>query len=527
MNVRKSSTAEPPRVLALLRDGERLLLRNDLAGAYNAAMCALALAPELARPPLLMARVLRRYGRSAEALTLLQETAREHGDDADLLRELGASLSETGAFADAVELLRRAVALRADADSWYELGVACDRNAQPEESLLAARQAARLAPNHVGSQYLIARGLTAQGEIDEAAAVYRKLTRLPAEAAKAWFGLLDLKTVSIAPAELARIEALERDPRQSRDDRILGAFALGHAYEAADRPADAMAAFTRANKLHPRVPAWDADAQAQFVDALQRTFAQPMAAAPGNLGEQAIFIVGLPRSGSTLTEQILAAHADVDAASELPYLQQVLREESARRGQAFPDWAPQATAADWQRLGEDYLQRSARYQSRLRFTDKMPENWPYVGAIRAMLPGARIVGCQRDPVETCWSCYKQLFAPGQIVYSYDLDDLARYCADYRHLWQQWRQNWPQACRTQSYEALLAAPETEIRALLEFCGLPFDPDCLDFHLARRSTRTASAAQVRRPLTRSATRAERYGEVLKPVADAVARAQRGTD
>lgn len=527
MNVRKSSTAESPRVLALLRDGERLLLRNDLAGAYNAAMCALALAPELARPPLLMARVLRRYGRSAEALALLQETVREHGDDADLLRELGASLSETGAFADAVELLRRAVALHADADSWYELGVACDRNAQPEESLQAARQAARLAPNHVGSQYLMARGLTAQGEIDEAAAVYRKLARLPAEAAKAWFGLLDLKTVRITPAELARIEALERDPRQSRDDRILGAFALGHAYEAADRPADAMAAFTRANQLHPRAPAWDAGAHAQFVDAVQRTFAQPVAAASGSLGEQVIFIVGLPRSGSTLTEQILAAHADVDAASELPYLQQVLREESTRRGQAFPDWAPQASAADWQRLGEDYLQRSARYQSRLRFTDKMPENWPYVGAIRAMLPGARIVGCQRDPVETCWSCYKQLFAPGQIVYSYDLDDLARYCADYRHLWQQWQQNWPDACRTQSYEALLAAPEAQIRALLEFCGLPFDPSCLDFHLARRSTRTASAAQVRRPLTRSATRAERYGEVLKPVADAVARAQRRAD
>lgn len=518
------STTASPRVLALLRDGERLLARGDFNGAHNAAMCALALAPQQLRAQLLLARSLRRAGRSAEALALLRDSERGRGgEEAELLRELGACLGETGAFADAVATLQRAVALRADADSWYELGVACDRNDQLLLALQAAREAARLAPQHLGNRYLLARALTAQGHIDEAAAVYRQLARLPAEAAKAWFSLLDLKTVPVSPAELARIEALERDARASREDRMLAAFALGQAYETADRLADAVAAVTRANQRHRTVPAWDAAAHSAQVDALAQAFAQPLASAGNGQGEEVIFLVGLPRSGSTLTEQILAAHADVDAASELPYLPQVLAEESARRGCELAQWAPQASSADWQRLGQDYLARSARYRARARFTDKMPGNWLYAGAIRAMLPAAHIVGCQRDPVETCWSCYKQLFAPGQIGYSYDLDDLACYSDDYRRLWRHWQQHWPQSCRTQHYEALVAQPEAEIRALLDFCGLAFDPNCLEFHQASRSTRTASAAQVRQPLNRRVSRIERYGELLAPVTAAVARAQ----
>lgn len=526
MTAKPSSTASP-RVLALLRDGERLLARGDFAGAHNAALCALALAPQQLRTQLLLARILRRSGRSAEALALLRDSVRSHGDAAELLCELGASLSETGAFAEAVAVLQRAVALQADAQAWYELGVACDRNDQPAQSLQAAREAARLAPQHLGNRYLLARALTAQGEIDEAAAVYRQLAKLPAEAAKAWFSLLDLKTVTVTDAELARIEALERDARASREDRMLAAFALGQAYETAERLAEAVAAVTRANRLHRTVPAWDAAAHTDLAEALAQAFAQPLAAAPDNQGEDVIFVVGLPRSGSTLAEQILAAHADVDAASELPYLPQVLAEESARRGAALAQWAAQASAADWQRLGQDYLARSARYRTRARFTDKLPGNWLYVGALRAMLPGARILGCQRDAVETSWSCFKQLFAPGQIGYSYDLDDLARYGEDYRRLWSHWQQRWPQACRTQHYEALVAQPEHEIRALLDFCGLAFDPNCLQFHQASRSTRTASAAQVRQPLARRATRAERYGELLAPVAAAVARAQQRSE
>lgn len=523
MNSSKNPPAPSPRVLALLRDGERLLQRNDLPGAQNAAICALALGPGQKRPQLLLARVLRRRGSSTEALTLLREIARDHADDAEVLGELGASLSETGAIDEAIPLLLHAASLRPDAETWFALAVAYDRNNQPAESLQAARQVERLAPNHVGNRYLLARAHTALGQIDEAAAIYRQLTRLPAEAAKAWFSLLDLKTVPISAAELARLEALERDPRQTRDDRMLAAFALGQAYEAAERFAEAMAATTRANRLHRNPQAWDAAAHSVYVDTLAQVFTPAPGATPGDQGEQVVFIVGLPRSGSTLIEQILAAHADVDAASELPYLHELLDDESKRRGQPFPDWVPQASSADWLQLGQHYLQRTERYQSRRRFTDKMPENWPYAGAIRAMLPGARIIGCQRDPVETCWSCYKQLFAPGHIAYSYDIDDLARYDADYRHLWQLWQQRWPHACRTQSYEALLAEPEREIRALLEFCDLPFDADCLNFHKSRRTTRTASAAQVRKPLAATTARAVRYGELLAPVAEAVARAQ----
>ena len=132
-----------------------------------------------------------------------------------------------------------------------------------------------------------------------------------------------------------------------------------------------------------------------------------------------------------------------------------------------------------------------------------------------MLPGATFIDCRRDALETCWSCYKQLFAPGLANYAYDLGELASYWRDYDGLCRFWVERYPANVRAQGYEALLAAPEQEIRALLDFCGLAFDARCLDFHQARRSVRTASAAQVREPLRRDTARAQRYGELLAPL------------
>jgi hypothetical protein len=138
-----------------------------------------------------------------------------------------------------------------------------------------------------------------------------------------------------------------------------------------------------------------------------------------------------------------------------------------------------------------------------------------VGAIRAMLPGAKIVDCRRDPVETCWSCYKQLFAPSLADYSYDLGDLAAYWHGYDRLMRYWAAQHPQHVRMQSYERLQQDPEAETRALLAFCGLSYDRACLDFHTAERGVRTPSAAQVRQPLRRDTSRAAAYGELLAPL------------
>jgi hypothetical protein len=221
----------------------------------------------------------------------------------------------------------------------------------------------------------------------------------------------------------------------------------------------------------------------------------------------------MPRSGTTLFEQVLAAHPRVEGAGELPCLGVVLREESNRRKLPFPEWVASATGEDWERMGRQYLRLSSRWRlERPVSTDKLPENWLLAGAALAMLPGAKLIDCRRDPLETCWSCYKQLFGSGRVGFTYDLEALAVYWHDYDRLCRFWAERHPSQVRVQRYEAFLADPEAETRALLQFCGLDFDARCLRFHEARRSIRGASAAQVREPLRRDAARAGNYAEWL---------------
>jgi len=244
-----------------------------------------------------------------------------------------------------------------------------------------------------------------------------------------------------------------------------------------------------------------------------------------SLGREAIFIVGQPRSGSTLFEHILAAHAEVEGAGELPDLGVVIQRESQRRQMPFPTWIPRANAQDWHRLGEEYLQRTARWRSMTpRFTDKMPENWKLAGVLRVMLPGATVIETRRDPLETAWSCFKQQFY-SQPHFACDAGDIAVHLQGCERTMDQWRAQAPDRIHLHRYEDLQATPEAGIRALLDDCGLPFDPACLSFHAAERSVRTASAAQVREPLRISTARAHRYGKLLDPFRAALGLAPAG--
>lgn len=509
----------------LVRDAERFLAAKDLNGAEKAAVCALAMDPDHAQALRSFARVQVLRGRPADAVSALQRALASQPDDVDVLRELAQAQASNGTVDDAVATLRQAVAARPDAANWFELGLMLDRNAECASALDAARHVVQMAPRHHAARFLAARALTGLGRIDEAAGEYRRLTAIASESAKAWFGLADLKTMAFDDSDIAAMDVLIADRRSSEDDRMLTSFAAGLACESRGLAAEAVAHFRRANQLRRKGISWDAAAHGRYCDSIRAAFDAPHASAPAQLGHEVIFIVGMPRSGTTLVEQMLSAHPDVVGASELPHLSTVIQEESARRGQAFPRWVGAANAADWERLGRRYLQLTERWQTAGRFTDKLPENWPYVGAALAMLPGARVIGCERSLVETCWSCYKQLFAPNRVAYSYDLDELAHYAHDSRRLWAWWQQRYPQRCRTLVYETLLGDPESEIRRLLDFCGLAFDPACLAPQDSARVTRTASAAQVRQPLQRNTARWERYGELFAPLREALARAGTG--
>jgi tetratricopeptide (TPR) repeat protein len=506
----------PPMQLRQMEAAARAIRDGASALAQELLDAVLAQAPDhpeaLRLLGILHTRV-RRYDAAREALARALE---QWPEDPLALTDLGNAEQAAGDIETALACWRRVCALAPEYPmGWFNLG----RNLQvlgfTEPAVPALEQACRLDTALWPAQVLLGDALVHLGRFDEADRRYRAALAAHPACGDAWRGLANMKTRPLSDQDRARMAALLKRSDLAEADRIAIGFALGKASEDRGLYAEAFAALGEANARQRRLAPWNAGAFHAFVEAVAAAGATSPAPPDPTLGAEAIFIVGLPRSGSTLFEQILAAHPQVEGASELPDLGEVLAEESARRGQPFPRWVPSASAQDWQRLGRRYLERTARWrQRRPRFTDKLPENWLYVGVLAAMLPGARILDVRRDALEAGWSCFKQQFyrLPH---FACTLTDIAAYVRDYEAAMDRWHAASPERIRIQRYEALLAEPEREIRDLLAFCGLPFDAACLDFHRAERAVRTPSAAQVRQPLDRDTARAERYGRLLDPL------------
>ncbi|HEU4669424.1 MAG TPA: sulfotransferase [Dyella sp.] len=469
--------------------------------------------PEVQR---MQAGLLGLQGQVQPAIALMREVVRQHPGHAPARNTLATLLGQAGDFDAAINMLREVCRLQPDmALAWYNLGVMLTRSVRNEEASAALQEAVRIDPRAVDARALLADLLRMRGRSAEAAEAYRQVLAGSPWAGMAWWGLADLKTEPMAESDIRELQQALRSPRASDDDRIAMGFALARALDDHGRYAESLQALEHANAIARQRRQWNAAGYSQAADALAAFFdPQPAGATDPQLGEEVIFIVGLPRSGSTLAEQILASHPQVEGSGELPDLPQVLAEESRRRGQPFPRWVPQMQPADWQRLGERYLERTAHWRrDRPRFTDKLPSNWVYGDAIRAMLPGARIVGCRRDPLETCFSCYRQKLDNNE--YTRSFDDLASFWRDCdRHL-QRLARAYPGQVYLHDYEALLAEPEARIRELLAFCGLTFDPACLRFHENTRAVRSPSAMQVRQPLRGDTRHSARYGALLDPL------------
>ena len=487
---------------------------GDYAAAGLAMTKAMALAPEHPEILRLHAVLSTRTGGAQRAIASLRRVLSIRPDDVLAYNDLGDSLRAIGDRDAAYAMWHRACERVPDSSAaWFNLGWNLERDGHFDGAWRALERALALAPDLVVARMLLADVLLSTGEIARAAAEYRTALRADPAFGEAWLGLANIRSVRFDAAEIAQMEQVDR--RCDLDDQARAAleFALGKAYEDEARYADAFAMLTRANAIMRRLRPWDAAAFSAHVDEVVTAFSRPVARAEDAvLGHGVIFIVGMPRSGTTLTEQILAAHAQVEGGGELPDLMQVIREESARRRSSFPHWVAAATGADWTRLGQRYLERTARWRERKPwFTDKQPYNWLLAGAALAMLPGARVIECRRDPLETCWSCFQQMFPQGA-PFSYDLHDIADFHRAHDRAARVWTARHPERVLEQSYETLVADTESQVRALLEFCGLPFDAACLEFHRSGRAVHTASAGQVRQPIRRDTARASNYGELL---------------
>ena len=492
------------------------------ADAEALLRAVLAQAPRHAEALRLLAIALRLQGRNAEALDCARHAAAQRPDDALIQNGLATALDASGDAAAAIAAFRRACELAPHAaELWANLGKTLGDRGHFEEALPVLERALALG-EHRTTRLRLAYALRVLGRTDAAAAEYRRLLARDAADGAAWLGLASLKTRAFTPQDVGAMRSALASARLSDDDRISTGFALAKAEEDQGDYAAAFATLATANALTRRIRPWNAREFSAHVDAVLAAFATPPAGAPNGQGDEVVFIVSMPRAGSSLTEQILASHPRIEGAGELDDLTAVITLESQRRGVAFPQWVAAATAQDWQRLGAEYLERTRRWRKAgMRFTDKLPGNWSRAGAALAMLPGARVIDCRRDAVESCLSCYRQLFSEGAQPFSYDLGDIAAYWHDYDRSCRQWQRQYPQRWRTQSYEALLAAPQQQIEQLLEFCGVPFDAACLRHTETARSVRTASASQVREPLMRDTARAAKYGALLDPLRAALAR------
>lgn len=506
----KSSSVSLDRILA---DAERALQSGDLAGADRLFARAVALGSNDARVIRLHGMLLFRRGLFHQAAGSLGHAAQKLPKDAAVQHALAIALAESDEFDRSLAAYERTCALTPrDAGVWFNRGRLHVKLAQTDDAITALERACELNPNLVEAQVLLI-DLTskARGDVAAAEKQYRKvLTRQP-QAGWAWWGLANLKTTHFSEADVAQLERQANDAGGREDNRIACGFALAQALDDRgdlDRSIGVLDAVNA--RMRKRVP-WDRAACSAEMDDLLARFTPPLVGSAKEQGEEVIFIVSLPRSGSTLTEQILASHPEVEGGNELPDLQRVLEAESRRRKQAFPLWVGDATPVDWQRMGEEYLARTARWRKqRPRFTDKLPRNWLQAGAALAMLPSARFVNCRRDALETCFACYRQLFA--EHGFCYDVEDMAAYWHDYDRVCRKWAADFPDRFRDQHYEALLADPEGNTRELLAFCGLKFDPACLRFYETEREVHTPSAAQVREPLRQDTARADRYGARL---------------
>jgi hypothetical protein len=325
------------------------------------------------------------------------------------------------------------------------------------------------------------------------------------------------------PFDAADIDAMRAAlarPGASKQHYVAIHFALAHALEQHGDFAAAWTVLSRAHALAQRDEPWDAAAFSTLATSLCAT---PPARADDTdgAGADAIFIVSLPRSGSTLLEQILASHAAVAAGGELPLLRQLLLDAAAAAGRDLAGWQAHANDADWQTLGERYLAHTRPWRgTRALCTDKMPGNWLFVGAILAMLPRARVIVLRRDPLETALGCYRTYFTSQ--AYTHTFEELAAYWRDFDRCTRHWAAQCPERVLTIDYETLVATPQRAIPALLDFCGLPFEPACLTPHSTARRIETPSAGQVRQPMHAAARRADAYAPWIEPLRQALARA-----
>jgi tetratricopeptide (TPR) repeat protein len=504
-------------------------------------------------PRLIEAAAALRDNRLDVAERILKPYLKEDPFDAKAIRMLAELAGRIGRWRDAENLLRRAVEL---APGWTaaktNLALVLGRTGRPAEAMTLLDDVLVGEPDWVGHSNLKAATLGRLGDFDEGIALYedvlkrapdqprvwlsyghmlktigrladgiaayRRAIALQPTLGEAWWSLANLKTVQFDEADLEAMRQALEIGNLSDSDRFHLDFALGKALHDAGRTDGAFAHYAKGNALRLKLAPYDCSRISKSVDRCVDAFsAEAFAQRPGGCeAPDPIFIVGMPRAGSTLIEQILSSHSLVEGTTELADLPPL-----ARKPGPYPDGILGASAEERGSLGDEYLKRAAvqRRTAKPFFIDKLPNNWLFVPFIQLVLPKAKIIDARRHPLGCCFSNFRQQFAKGQ-DFTYDLRDVGRYYADYVRLMAHIDMVLPGRVHRVIYERMVEDTAGEVRRLLDYCGLEFEPQVLEFYNTERAVRTPSSEQVRQPIYRDATEEWRAYEVhLGPLKEAL--------
>ncbi|MGB2261870.1 MAG: tetratricopeptide repeat-containing sulfotransferase family protein [Luminiphilus sp.] len=358
------------------------------------------------------------------------------------------------------------------------------------------------------------------GRGEDAAAAYQRAIAAEPDAGEAYWSLANLKTFKFADAELDGMRQRYAAMEKLSADRYHLAFALGKALEDKGDFAESFAAYADGNTIKNTFSSYTTERTSGEVDSMIEHCADGFLEPGGHTSNEPIFILGLPRAGSTLLEQILASHSAVEATAELPLISQIAGELGGGRRRSEQNLYPQCLTSMSQdqreSLGQRYLDGASTYRTdKPFFIDKMPNNWVHIGLIKTILPNATIIDARRHPMAACFANFKQLFARGQ-EFTYGLEEIGHYYADYMRLMDHWHSVLPHGLMTVQYETVVEDLETQVRVLLDHCNLPFEEQCLRYYEKDRAVRTASSEQVRQPIYRDALSVwQRYEAHLDPL------------
>ncbi|MEZ5961815.1 MAG: sulfotransferase [Hyphomonadaceae bacterium] len=465
---------------------------GQLAAAEASYRRSLALQPEEVGPLFNLITVLEEQGKLEEADQVIQRAeaaARRvlevQPENAEAANVLGLACVALGRHDEAVEAFKRAAARTGYVDPWINLGNSLKNLGRMDEALAALDRARELAPQSAAPLLAITQVKVFRNDDDP---------------------------------HLAALEALERKSELAEQQRIPLHFGLAKAYDDLGRPHEAFVHMQAGNALKRQAAGYDEVRSLEFFERIKATFDVEFIARAraGYADATPIFVIGMPRSGTTLVEQIISSHPLVGAAGEITALN-----DATRVLGAFPEAVSGAEDANLARVGEAYVRKLRTYApNATHVTDKTPSNFYLIGLIHMALPQAKIVHVTRDPVDACLSCYSKLFTRGQ-NYSYDLAELGRYYRAYDSLMQHWRRVLPAGRMLEvRYEDVVGDTEGESRRLLAYCGLDWDEGVLAFHKSARAVSTASANQVRQPIyITSVARWRRYEAHLGPLLEAL--------